>query len=182
MATSDTNSFLQRLLGAAALDTAIYEEVEADRRATPQAFLVVLISSVAAGLGARGFGSETTANIAFFSMVALLAWIAWALLTYVIGTQLLPEPQTEADAGELLRTIGFSSTPGLLRVFGVIPGVTYPAFAIAAVWMLIAMVVAVRQALDYRSTGRAIAVCVIGWSLALVFAIVLGVLFGPTVS
>jgi hypothetical protein len=180
--TTATNSFLQRLLGAMALDAAIYEEVEADPGATTQACIVVLLSSLAAGLGARSFGETSLATIGFISIVALLAWAAWALLTYEIGAHLLPEPQTRADVGELLRTIGFASTPGMLRVFGVIPQVAIPAFAISAVWMLCAMVVAVRQALDYTSTARAVAVCVVGWTLALTFAIVLGLFFGPPLS
>ena len=82
-----------------------------------------------------------------------MAWAAWALLTYQIGVKLMPEPETRADVGELLRTIGFSAAPGMLRIFGIVPGAAIPAFAITAVWMLVAMIVAVRQALDYKSTG-----------------------------
>src|SRR6266852_2646298 len=114
--TTATNSFLQRLLGAMALDTAIYEEVEADTGATTQACAVVLLSSLAAGLGARSFGESSLANIGFISIVALLAWAAWALVTFEIGSHLLPEPQTRVDVGELLRTIGFASTPGMVRI------------------------------------------------------------------
>ena len=106
------NTFLQRLIGAMALDAAIYEEVEADRMATGQAFLVVLMSSVATGIGARGVSEQSVASIVFFSIVALMAWAAWALVTFVIGTLLLPEAETRSDVGELLRTIGFASTPG----------------------------------------------------------------------
>ncbi len=184
MATTVTapNTFLQRLVGAAALDAAIYEEVERDGGATTQAFAVVLLSSVAAGIGARGFGEQTVANIAFISIVSLMAWAAWALVTFEIGSRILPGAQTRVDVGELLRTIGFAATPGLLRVLGVLPGVTIPVFAITWIWMLVAMVVAVRQALDYRSTGRALAVCALGWVLALAMALVLGFVFGPTVS
>ena len=87
---------------------------------------------------------------------ALIGWYIWAYLTYFIGTKFLPEPQSRADHGELLRTIGFSSTPGLIRVLGIIPGLTGVIFLIAAIWMLVAMVIAVRQALDYTSTFRAI--------------------------
>ena len=176
------NTFLQRLIGAMALDAAIYEEVEADRMATGQAFLVVLMSSVATGIGVRGISEQSVASIVFFSIVALMAWAAWALVTFVIGTLLLPEAETRSDVGELLRTIGFASTPGLLRVLGVLPGVTIPVFAGTAIWMLVATIVAVRQALDYRSTARAVAVCALGWVLSLTLAIVLGVLFGPSVS
>jgi hypothetical protein len=143
---------------------------------------VVLLSSLAAGIGMRGFGGGGAAGMTFFGALALMAWGAWALLTYQIGVRILPEPQTRADVGELLRTIGFASTPGLLRIFGALPGLTVPVFAVTAVWMLLAMIVAVRQALDYSSTRRAVAVCVFGWVLAIVFAMVAGFFFGPRVS
>ena len=176
------NTFLQRLIGAVSLDVAIYEEVEADRGATAQALLVVVLSSLSAGIGARGLGSMSVANVGFFSVLALMAWMAWALVTLQVGGRLLPEPQTKVDVGELLRTTGFAAAPGILRLFGVLPGVTLPVFALCAVWMLAAMIVAVRQALDYTSTGRAIVVCVIGWALAIGLAIAVGLFFGPTVS
>ena len=94
----------------------------------------------------------------------------------------MPEPQTKVDMGELLRTIGFANAPGLLRVFGVIPSVSYPAFAIAAVWMLLAMIVAVRQALDYKSTARAVVVCAMGWALSIAISLVIGLFLSPPVS
>jgi hypothetical protein len=82
---------------------------------------------------------------------------------FAIGTKLLAEPQTKADYGELLRTIGFSSSPGVLRVFGIIPMLGNILNIICGIWMLVAMVIAVRQALDYKSTLRAVAVCLIGF-------------------
>jgi hypothetical protein len=180
--TTLRTSFILRMFGAAALDTAIYEEVEADRSATGQAMIVVVVSSLAAGVGASGLGGSSARNAFVISAIALIAWAAWALVTFQIGARLLPEPQTRVDVGELMRTIGFASAPGMIRVFGIIPSVTIPAFAIAAVWMLLAMVVAVRQALDYTSTARAVAVCALGWLLAIAIAVVLGLFFGPTVS
>jgi len=182
MTPPPTNNFIMRLIGASALDVAIYEEVEADRGATAQAVAVVILSSLAAGVGSRGFGGASLGTMLFMTIAALIGWAAWALVTLQIGGRLLPEPQTQVDMGELLRTIGFANAPGLLRVFGIIPSVTYPAFAIAAVWMLLAMIVAVRQALDYKSTSRAVLVCVIGWTLSLAISVVLGLLFSPTVS
>ena len=181
MTSAPTNSFLQRLIGAVSLDAAIYEEVEADRGATVQALVVVVLSSLSAGIGARGLGGSSPGNIAFITIVSLMAWAAWALVTLQVGGALLPEPQTKVDVGELLRTTGFATAPGILRLFGVLPGVTIPVFVLCAVWMLAAMIVAVRQALDYTSTGRAIIVCVIGWALAIGLALVVGLLFGPTV-
>jgi hypothetical protein len=177
-----TTPFVMRLIGAMALDPVTYEEVEADRAATGQALLVVVLSSVGAGIGARGLGSGSTQSMVFISAVSLLAWAAWALLTYQIGAKLMPEAETRSDVGELMRTIGFAAAPGMLRIFGIVPGAAIAAFAITAVWMLAAMVVAIRQALDYKSTARAIAVCGVGWALAIALAVGLGVVFGPTVS
>jgi hypothetical protein len=180
--TTATTPFVMRLIGALAIDPVTYEEVEADRSATGQALLVVVLSSVGAGIGAGGFGSGSLRSMVFISVVSLLAWAAWALLTYQIGVRLMPEPDTRSDVGELLRTIGFSAAPGMLRVFGIVPGAAIPAFAITSIWMLVAMIVAVRQALDYKSTARAVAVCGLGWILALAIAVGLGLVFGPTVS
>ncbi len=104
---------------------------------------------------------------------ALAGWFIWAGLTYLIGTRILPEPQTRADLGELLRTTGFSSSPGVVRVLGLIPGLTGIVFLISGLWMLVAMVIAVRQALDYRSTLRAVGVCVIGWVIQLLVLLLL---------
>ena len=170
--------FVMRLIGAMALDPVTYEEVEADRSATGQAMLVVVLSSVGAGIGARGLGSGSPQSMVFISGLSLIAWASWALLTYQIGVRLLPEPETRSDVGELLRTIGFSAAPGMLRIFGIVPGAAIPAFAVTAVWML----VAVRQALDYKSTARAVAVCGIGWALAIAIAVGIGLVFGPPVS
>lgn len=176
------STFLQRLIGAVALRAETYEEVEADQRANGQAVLVVVFSSAAAGLGARGFGATDAGDVLFFTAVALMAWVAWAFLVYEIGTRILPGGRTRADVGELLRTTGFATAPGLIRVVGMVPGLTIPSFAVAALWMLAAMIIAVRQALDYASTRRAIAVCGLGWALALALAVLFGVLFGPEVS
>jgi hypothetical protein len=175
------NTFLQRLLGAAALDTAIYEEVEADTSATGQAMAVVLLSSLAMGIGARGLGAGPSA-VALFGIIALVTWAAWALLMFEVGARILPGRRTRTNPYELLRTIGFAATPGFSAVLAAVPAVTIPVLVGAWAWMLAAMVVAVRQALDYETTGRAIAVCVLGWLLAMAVAVGLGLIFGPTVS
>jgi hypothetical protein len=154
-------SFKDRMIGAAKLDAAVYEEVEADRGAMGQAMAVVVLSSLAAGIGSMstiGFR-----GLIVTTLMALVSWYIWAFLTFIVGTKLLPQPQTQADYGQLLRTIGFSSAPGILRVLGIIPFLSGILLVITSIWMLVAMVIAVRQALDYTSTWRAVGVCLIGW-------------------
>lgn len=171
-------SLVDRMVRAAKLDVNLYEEVEADKSAMGQAITVVVLSSVASGIGALGvLGIQ---GLILGTISALLGWFIWAFLVYIIGTKLLPEPQTKSDLGELLRTIGFSSTPGVLRVFGFIPLLGAIISLVAGVWMLVAMIIAVRQALDYKSTWRAIGVCVIGFVVYLaVIALMLSVLGLP---
>ena len=164
--------FIERMIRAAKLDVSLYEEVEADRGALKQAMGVVVLSSLAMGLGNLGIAGGSA--IIMGIIAGLVGWFIWAYITFFIGTKLLAEPQTRADHGELLRTIGFSSSPGLIRILGIIPGLWQIVNMIASIWMLSAMIVAVRQALDYRSTLRAIGVCLIGW---IVQAVLLGFMF-----
>jgi hypothetical protein len=163
-------TFVERMIGAAKLDAKVFEEVEADQTATPQALGVVVLASLAGGLavgdGVRGLVVGTLAG--------LVGWVIWAWLIYVIGTRWLPEPDTKSDIGELLRVIGFATSPGILRVIGIVPFLAALVMAVTAVWTLVAVVVAVRQALDYRSTGRAVGVCLIGWIVQIVIFALLG--------
>jgi hypothetical protein len=172
-------TFLRRVTGAALLNAEVYEEVEADRSATLQAMAVVLLSSLAAGVGGLGLVSARPAALAGISLLAFAVWAIWALLTFEIGTRIFPTAHTQADVGQLLRTIGFASAPGMLRVAGLIPGSTTVVFIVTAVWMLMAMIIAVRQALDYTSTARAFAVCAFGWVLAFGMAVGIGVFWSP---
>ncbi|MGD8727128.1 MAG: hypothetical protein PVH40_05755 [Gemmatimonadales bacterium] len=169
-------SFMDRVIGAAKLDVRIYEEVEADTTATGQAMAVVVLSSIAAGIGS-GEGRYVIGAIG-----ALLGWGLWAFLCYVIGTKLLPEANTKADVGELLRTIGFAASPGILRVFGVLPLIGWLVMLVTGLWMLASTVVAVRQALDYTSTLRAVGVCIVGWLVLVTWGIFVALFVGGTTA
>ncbi|HEY1269918.1 MAG TPA: YIP1 family protein [Candidatus Binatia bacterium] len=160
------DGLVDRAVRAAKLDVTLYEEVEADKAVLGQAMTVVVVSSVCAGIGSATHGGVV--GLLLGAVAALISWYIWAYLTYFIGAKLLPEAQTRATVGELLRTTGFSSSPGVLRILGIVPGLMVIVFTVASIWMLVAMVVAVRQALDYRSTGRAVGVCLIGWVVMMV--------------
>jgi hypothetical protein len=156
--------FIRRLLGAATLLPYVYEEVEADAGTFGQAMVVVCLSSIATGaaywtdFGIGGLLAGLGAGLA--------GWFIWTWLTYHIGTRWLPESTTKADWGELLRTTGFATAPGMLRVLGLIPDIRDKVLLFTAAWMLVAFVLAVRQALDYRRTWRALVVCLAGWIIA----------------
>ena len=169
--------FVRRGVGAARLDAHTYEEVEADRSANGQAALMVALSAAAAGFGS--ITNHGLVGVVWYTVAALASWYVWAAIAYLIGTRWFATPQTRADHGELLRTIGFSSASGVLRILGLFTPIAGVVFLVSTVWMLVAMVVAVRQALDYCTTSRAIAVCALGFP---VYAITLALsllLLGP---
>ena len=171
------SSFLNRIYRAIKIDPNLYEEVENDKSATIQAASVVILSSLAAGIGAIHLG---VSNFILGPFLSLVSWYFWAFLIFIVGTKLFPDNETKSDHGELLRTIGFSSAPGLIRVFGFTPELMSITFIGAGIWMLVAMIVAVRQALDYQSTWRAIGVVVIGFLVQAIFLIMVLRIFGPS--
>ena len=152
---------IKRMIGAAKLNVALYEEVESDSSATIQAIAVVVIVSLATGIGL--FGQRGVLGLIVGIPLSIGLWALWAWITYLVGTTILKTPETEANWGQLARTLGFAQSPGILKVAGFIPGIGPWFFFIAAIWQLAANVIAIRQALDFTSTGRAAGVAIIGF-------------------
>ncbi len=173
MLLSSTSSFIDRVIGAIRLDPATYEAVEHDTDATWQAALVVAVAAICTGVGSsggqpRGLLGGVLASVVF--------WAIFALFAYVVGAYLLKGPQTSATFGEVLRALGFSYAPSFVAILGLIPGIGFLFAFIAAIWSLIASVIALRQALEV-STGRAVAVVVVAFlAMFVVVAVIVAVL------
>lgn len=163
-------SFGARIVGAMQLKAATFEDVEHDRTATAQAAAVVVLAQLAQGLGALRFGSAT--NVVLAVVAGTIGWVIGAGVVLVVGTRLFPAKTTEADMGQMLRTLGFAEAAGLFGVLGLVPAFGWIVYAVCSVWILIAMVIAVRQALDYESTTRAIVVCIVAWIVMLAIQLV----------
>lgn len=157
--------FFRRFMGALALDASAYEDVERDRGAAPQSVLVLAAATAAGGVAALGLGLIGLPGFLAGVLVAFGAWVVWISAVTVIGTVMMPEPQTHADMRELFRTVAFGAAPGVFIAFGAIRPVAPFVFVAVSLWTIAATVVALRQALDYFSTMRAIAVCVVAWAL-----------------
>lgn len=167
-------SFLDRVIGAAKLDAKTYEEVKRDTGATGQASLVVVLWGLGSGLGL--FRVSGVLGLGIGTVAVLIAWCIGALVIWFVGTKMWPAPATRADMGQLLRTMGFAAVPGVLLVLGAVPVLGRWLRLAVYLWMLAAMVVGVRQTLDYDSTVRALAVCLIAVAIGLVLQFVLGTL------
>lgn len=170
--THQQTSFIDRMIGAARLDAATYEEVERDEQATVQAMSVVLMGAVAAGIGSLSGG---IVGLVAGAILAVVGWAVYAGVAYWVGTTLFKGEQTSATWGELLRTLGFASSPRLLLVLMVVPVLGLIVALAVLVWMLFTTVVAIRQALDF-DTGRAIGTAVVSWVVLLVVSMVFAAL------
>ena len=180
MSDTPSQTFTGRLLGAATLNRATYESVEADSGATGQAAAVVILAAVAASVGE--WGESSLAAIAIRVVIGVVSWAAWASVIAQVGGRLLPEAETRVSWPELLRTLGFGASPGLLLVLAGAPAVGEAIAWAVWLWMFAAMVVAVRQALDFQGTGRALLVCLIGAIVGLAVAAALGSLTATVVA
>jgi hypothetical protein len=144
--------FVNRAIGAAMLDVTVYEEVEADSNGTMQAAGMVALSAIASAIGSWD-------NPIGGLIGALIGWAVWAGVTYIIGTTAF---KGTATWGELLRTLGFAQAPGVLYVVGIIPVLGWLAKILIGIWVLVAGIIAIRQALDI-STGKAVITAILGW-------------------
>lgn len=172
MEAGPRRSLVQRMMGASRLEIGVYEEVEHDTTATSQAAAVVVIVAVCAAIG--GVGQEGGGGIIVGPIAALLRWLVWAAVTYLIGTRLFAGTATW---GELLRTIGFAQSPGVLLVLGFVPLLGWVVSVGVGIWMLVAVVIAIRQALDF-TTGKAVLTALLGWLAFVVVGLVVATLFG----
>ena len=170
------SDFVDRAIRAAKLDVTLYEEVEADENAISQALIVVVLASVASGIGM--IGKAGAIGIFTGTLMHLIGWFVWAFVIFFVGTKLMPEPETKSNMGELLRTIGFASSPLILNVIAFIPYLGGLIRFGTGIWALVAMVIAVRHALDYKTTGKAVLVCIIGLIPYLIVLFILAAILG----
>jgi hypothetical protein len=165
------STFSERIIGAAQLEVQVYKDVKADTTAIGQAMTVVALSSLAEGIGALTLGGFRPFVIGIAT--ALIGWFVWVFTVYLVGTRILPEPDTGSDLTQVLRTTGFAATPGVLRVLGLVPFLRVWIAIAVTIWMVLGMLIAVRQALDYNSFERAVGVCLIGWVAHIVIMVIL---------
>ena len=175
-------TLLYRAMGAAVLDAGTYESVEHDRPAAVHAVAIVLLAGLAAGVGATGVVALDAWGVLAVAAASCGVWLAWASLILYVGGQAMKERQTRTSYSELLRTIGFAASPGVLQVFALIRPIAVPVFVITWIWMMAAMVVAVRQALDFRTTAHAFAVCLATLGVVVATVVVLSLAFQQPVT
>ena len=160
---------LDRMIGAARLSVETFEEVEHDRGATIQALVVVIIVAAFSGIGTFLSGDASILDAVILGAVrGVVGWAVWALVTWIVGATILKGTETEADWGQLARVTGFAQTPGLLNILIFIPWVGWVIGLAAFLWQFVAMMVGVRQALDYTSTWRAFFVILISFIVVLI--------------
>ncbi len=168
------NTMVQRMIGAARLDVHTYEEVERDSSATQQALIVVILASIAGGIGALDDG-----GVALIGGVigGVVQWAVLAFVCYFVGTRFLGSTNTQADWGQLARTLGFAYTPAILGILGFIPVVEWIVALIVFVWVIATTIIAIRQALDF-STGRAVATAIISVIISSIAVAIVYTIFG----
>ena len=152
--------FINRIFRSIKIDPEVFNEIKKDKRATLSAAIVVILSSTAAGIGATALGGN---NLILAPIYSLISWFIWAYIVYFVGVKLFPDLKTKTTQFALLRVIGFSSAPGIIRIFAFHEGLMIVTFLGSLIWMLACMVVAVKETLNYKSLWKALGVVIISW-------------------
>lgn len=168
-------TFGERIIGAAKLDANTFEDIERDQSAMGQAAGVIVLAAMSTGIGNIWYGGIT--GIIFSAFTSLIGYAAWAVIVWLVGTKLMPDPATKADFPETFRVIGFAAAPGLLGIVTIIPILGWLVLFCLWLWTIAAMVIAVRQVLDYTDTVKAVIVVVIGFVVNFVITMVLSAMF-----
>lgn len=168
-------SFGERVVGAMSLKASTFQEVEHDTTAMGQAVGVIVLAAVSSGIGWVFYGGLS--GIVSGVVTSLIAYAVWALVVWLVGTRVMPDPATKADFPETFRTIAFAAAPGILGIVTIIPILGWLLMMVIWVWTIAAMVIAVREVLDYTDTVKAVIVVVIGWLIQLIVTFLLGMMF-----
>ena len=168
-------SFGERVVGAMQLNPRSFEEVEHDPTAMGQAAGVIALAAVSGAIGNIWYGGFR--GIVWSVIAALIGYVVWAAIVWLVGTKVMPDPATKADFPETFRTVGFAAAPGLLGILTIIPLLGWLLMFLIWVWQIAAMVVAVREVLDYSNTGKAIVVVIIGFIVNLCVSALLTMMF-----
>ncbi len=154
-------SFGDRVIGAMRLDASTFEDIERDRTAMGQAVGVIALAALSGGIGNVWYGG--VAGILLGVIGSLVGYVLWAVVVWLVGTKLMPDPATNADLPETFRVIAFAAAPGVLGIITIIPILGWLLMFLIWLWTIAAMVIAVRQVLDYKDTFKAVVVVIIGF-------------------
>ncbi len=168
-------SFQDRVIGAMRLQPSTFEDVEHDQTATSQAAMVVTGVAIAGIIASIRY--ITVMSAISLVVLQLIGWVIASFVVLLVGTKLFPGKNTQADLGQMLRTMGFAQSAGLFNVLGIIPLLGWLIQFVVGIWVLVAMVIAVRQALDYDDTLKAVVVCIVAWVIMFMVTFIAG-LFG----
>lgn len=165
-----------RVVGAAQLRSSVYEEVRLDAAATAQAASVVVLAGVARGIGS--FFSAGVTGLVTMTLLALIGWVVWSAAVWLVGTKLIPGRHVQADLGQVARPVGFAQAPGIGAVLGIIPLLGWLIGFVVGVWVLVASVMAVKQALGYDDVLKTVLVCIIAAIPAIIVMVIITIPLG----
>ena len=110
--------------------------------------LIMIFDGIA---GAVAANTIIKTAIAMSGLTAILTWLIWAILIYVIGVKLFPDKQTKIPFKKVLTAVGFAHAPGLLRFFAVTPDLMIPIIFLTQFWIFAGLIISTRHVLNLKS-------------------------------
>jgi hypothetical protein len=165
------------LWDALTLDEHLYDDAHESPRYRRIALWIVIIAAISHAIDSAVILLVYRASIPFLlfgllmnTLSVILGYYFWTFTIWKIGHWLYRPSQHQGKAfpvpsfQDLLAPIGFAHTPQVFNFLTVAPLIGRPLEIGLALWSLLAVIVAVRYALDIRM-WRSILICVIGWPI-----------------
>ena len=155
------DEFLKLIYRSIRLDNSLYKDPKTFGDASLYyAGLIIILDGIA---GAFAVSSIYKTNIFLTGVTAVLSWLVWAILIFVIGIKIFPDPGTESNFKKVLVTVGLAHAPGLLRFFAVIPDLVIPIVFFTQFWIFAALVIGIREVLNFKSNFKSFGVVLIAF-------------------
>ena len=122
--------------------------------------LIMVLDGVA---GAIALSTLYKTNIIFSGVTALLSWLVWGVLIYVIGIKLFPDQSTNTNFRKIMITVGLAHAPGLFRFLVFVPSLVVPIVFLTQFWIFASLIIGIRETLNFKSNFKSAGVIIIAF-------------------
>jgi len=114
--------------------------------------LIMILDGIAGAVAANSF---VKTSIGISGLTAIITWLVWAILIYVVGVKLFSDKETKITFKKILIAVGYAHAPGLLRFFAVTPDFVIPIIFLTQFWIFASLIIATKQILNLKSSFKA---------------------------
>ena len=153
--------FLNIVFKSIKLDKSLYTDNKNFGEASVYfAGLIMILDGIAGAVAANNIIKTA---VAMSGLTAIVTWVLWSVLVFVIGVKIFPDKQTKAPFKKVLTAVGFAHAPGLLRFFAVTPDLMIPIIFLTQFWIFAGLIISTKQILNLKSNFKSFGIILLSF-------------------